>query len=163
MHILQAFLFWTKKFDDSPFLSQLTQERFIYLKRKLCIIANEFSFEIGKISLMRACTIKRVRPNLYGAPCNSCTNCNLQWASSQEGVLGVEMMELAVRKIKNKTNVMVPKGNSSTFNVHRSQVLLRYLYNSLAQIIQPFSFLVYFPWDYGSPFRPHCTVVGRAF
>ena len=38
----------------------------------------------------------------------------------------MEMTEFAVRKIKNKTNVMVPKGNSSTFNVHRSQVLLRY-------------------------------------
>ena len=42
----------------------------MYLKRKLCIVENELSFEIGSISVMRACVIKRVRPILYGTPCN---------------------------------------------------------------------------------------------
>ena len=45
----------------------------MYLKRKLCIAANELSFEIGSISVMRACEIKRMRPNIYGGPCNSLT------------------------------------------------------------------------------------------
>ena len=69
MHHLQIFLFWNSKFEDSPFLSQLTKERVIYLKRKLCIVANECSFDTGRISVMRARVIKRVRPILYGAPC----------------------------------------------------------------------------------------------
>ena len=42
----------------------------MYLKIMLCVVVNEFSFEIGRISDMRAFEIKRVRPNLYGAPCN---------------------------------------------------------------------------------------------
>ena len=69
IHLHQIFLFWTFNFDDSPFLSQLTQERGIYLKRKLCIVANECSFEIRRISIIRACEIKRVHPNLYGVSC----------------------------------------------------------------------------------------------
>ena len=69
MHLLQTFLFWTLNFDDFLFLSQLTQERVVYLKRKLCIDTNECSFKIGRISFMRACVIKKVRPILYGAPC----------------------------------------------------------------------------------------------
>ena len=71
MHLLQIFLFWTFNFDDSPFLSQLTQERGIYLKRKLCIVANECIFEIGRISVLRPCVIKRVRLDLYGPPCTT--------------------------------------------------------------------------------------------
>ena len=69
MHLLQTFLFWTLNFDNSPFLSQLTMERGIYLKRKLCTIANECRFEIGRIAIIRACVIERMRPILYGAPC----------------------------------------------------------------------------------------------
>ena len=41
----------------------------MYLKIKLCKIANDCSFEIGRISVMRACEIKRVRADLYGSPC----------------------------------------------------------------------------------------------
>ena len=37
--------------------------------------AHEFSFEIGKISVIRAYEIKRVRPDLYGATCLS----KLKW------------------------------------------------------------------------------------
>ena len=70
----------------------------------------------------------------------SYANCNLQWVTSQEGVLGVEMMEFAVKRIKNKTNVMVTQEERKTFNVHRSQVLLRFLCNRLTQIIHPCSF-----------------------
>ena len=62
MHILQTFLFWTSNFDDTWV---------IYLKRKLCVVANECSFEIGRISVIRACEIKRVRPNIYGGPCST--------------------------------------------------------------------------------------------
>ena len=40
-----------------------------YLKRKLCSIENEYNFEIGKIFVMRACEIKRVKADLYGSPC----------------------------------------------------------------------------------------------
>ena len=69
MHLLQTYLLWTLNFDDSPFLSQQTWERVIYLKRKLCIVANECSFDIGKIPVMRAYEIKRVPANLYGSPC----------------------------------------------------------------------------------------------
>ena len=69
MHLLQTYLLWTLNFDDSPFLSQQTWERVIYLKRKLCIVANECSFDIGKIPVMRAYEIKRVSANLYGSPC----------------------------------------------------------------------------------------------
>ena len=69
MDPLQTFLFWTLNFDNSPFLSQLTKEKVTYLKRKLSIVANECSFEIGRISIMRACEIKRVTTNLYGSPC----------------------------------------------------------------------------------------------
>ena len=69
MNLLQTFLFWTLNFDGSPFLSQLTKERVIYCKRKLCIVANECSFEIERFSIMRACEIKRVMANLYGPPC----------------------------------------------------------------------------------------------
>ena len=32
----------------------------MYLKRKLCIVENDLSFEIGRISVMRACEIKKV-------------------------------------------------------------------------------------------------------
>ena len=64
MHLLQTFLFWTSNFDDPPFLSQLTKERVMYLKRKLCIVANEISFEIRRNSVMRACETKRVRLDL---------------------------------------------------------------------------------------------------
>ena len=52
-----------------PFLNQWTQERFIYLKRKLYIVVNECSFELGSISFMRAGVIKIVRLDLYGTPC----------------------------------------------------------------------------------------------
>ena len=69
MHLCQKFLFWTSNSDDSPFVSQLTKERVMYLKRKLCIVENELSFEIGRISFRRACEIKRVRLDLYGSPC----------------------------------------------------------------------------------------------
>ena len=41
----------------------------MYLKRMLCIVANELSFEIGRISVMRVCENKRVRPHIYGGPC----------------------------------------------------------------------------------------------
>ena len=41
----------------------------MYLKRKLCTVANECSFEIGRITVLRACVIKRVRLDLYGTPC----------------------------------------------------------------------------------------------
>ena len=68
-HLFQTFLFWTSNFEDSPFLSQFTQKRVLYLKRKLCVVANECSFEIGRISIMRAFEIKRVRADLYGSPC----------------------------------------------------------------------------------------------
>ena len=37
----------------------------------LCIVAKECSFEIGRISVMRAYEIKRVRPNIYGGPCST--------------------------------------------------------------------------------------------
>ena len=70
MYLLQTSFFWTSHFDNSPFLSQLTyKQRVIYPKRKLCIVGNECSFEIGRISVMRVRQIKRVHPNLYGAPC----------------------------------------------------------------------------------------------
>ena len=37
MHLLQASLFWTWNFDESPILGLLTQEEVIYLKKKaLC-------------------------------------------------------------------------------------------------------------------------------
>ena len=71
MHLLQTFLFWTSNFDDSPFLSQLTKERVMYLKRKLCIVKNYLSFEIGWIFVMRAYETKRLGLDLYGTPCNS--------------------------------------------------------------------------------------------
>ena len=69
MYLLQTSLYWTWNFDESPILVLLTQEEVIYLKRKLCVVANECSFEIGRIFIIRACVIKRVRPILYGAPC----------------------------------------------------------------------------------------------
>ena len=54
----------------------MTKERVTYLKRKLCIVVNECSFEIGRISVTRFCEIKivaPVRPVIYGAPCNLIT------------------------------------------------------------------------------------------
>ena len=69
MHPLKTLLFWTSNFDNSQFLSQLTQERVVNLKSKLCRVANKLSFEIGRISVMRACETKRVRLDLYGTPC----------------------------------------------------------------------------------------------
>ena len=41
----------------------------MYLKRKLCIVVNECSYEIGRISVMIFREIKMVPPDLYGAPC----------------------------------------------------------------------------------------------
>ena len=41
----------------------------MFLKRKFFIIENEYSVDIGRISVIRACVIKRVRPILYGPPC----------------------------------------------------------------------------------------------
>ena len=41
------------------------------LKRKPNIVAIECRFEIGRISVARACEIKIVRPDLYGTPCIS--------------------------------------------------------------------------------------------
>ena len=41
----------------------------VYLKRKPYIVVNDFSFEIGRISVMRVCEIRIVRPILYGSPC----------------------------------------------------------------------------------------------
>ena len=41
----------------------------MYLKRKLYIVVNECSFELGIISFMRAGVIKIVRLDLYGPPC----------------------------------------------------------------------------------------------
>ena len=52
--------FSSLNFDNSTFLSQLTKERVMYLKRKLCIVENDLSFEIGRISVMTACMIKSV-------------------------------------------------------------------------------------------------------
>ena len=43
------------------------QTRYVICERPL--VANEYNFEIGRISVMRACVIKRVRPILYGATC----------------------------------------------------------------------------------------------
>ena len=43
----------------------------MYLKRMLCIIVSELSFEIGRISVMRACETKRVALDLYGTPCTA--------------------------------------------------------------------------------------------
>ena len=104
MHHLQIFLFWNSKFEDSPFLSQLTKERVIYLKRKLCIVANECSFDTGRISVMRARVIKRVRPILYGAPCNhllstpSLTKDLHRFYHGQNFVLLIGIMRQVLRK-----------------------------------------------------------------
>ena len=46
-------LFSSLNFDYSPFLSQLTSERVIYLKRKLWIVVNENSFETIRISVKK--------------------------------------------------------------------------------------------------------------
>ena len=72
LYLLQTFLFWTSFYDNSLFLSPLTKKRVIYLKRKLCLIVNEYSIEIGSISVMRAYVIKRVPANFYGSPCTYC-------------------------------------------------------------------------------------------
>ena len=71
-------LFSSLNFDNSLFLSQLTLERVIYLKRKLWIVVNENSFETGRISVMegsRQVLVKvmlfQLRERLYpqdGAP-----------------------------------------------------------------------------------------------
>ena len=45
------------------------RERDVYSKRKLCIVVNECSYEIGRISVMIFREIKMVPPDLYGAPC----------------------------------------------------------------------------------------------
>ena len=45
-------LFSSLNFDDSLFLSQLTQERVIYLFRKPWIVVHETSFEIGGKPIM---------------------------------------------------------------------------------------------------------------
>ena len=68
----------------------------MYLKRKLCIVANEFSFEIGRISVMRACVLYRARPILYGTPCNS-----FLW--SRKRIFPIHISYLQIDNVRNVT------------------------------------------------------------
>ena len=55
----------------------------MYLKRKLYIVVNECSFELGRISFMTAGVIKIVRLDLYGPPCKfEFQNCVLDTISN---------------------------------------------------------------------------------
>ena len=65
----RLFCFELRTLTTPHFKASWPRKKFYYLKRKLCIVANECSFEIGRISVMRVREIKRVHPNLYGAPC----------------------------------------------------------------------------------------------
>ena len=67
----------------------------MYLKRKLCIVENDLSFEIGRISVMRACETKRLWLVLYGTPCIfsvSWCQCILVWPQNF-WVLGISIFE----------------------------------------------------------------------
>ena len=55
----------------------------MYLKRKPNIVANECSFEIGKISNMKACMVKVVRPILSGTPCKGPNLPSFKWFFNQ--------------------------------------------------------------------------------
>ena len=52
VHLFRIF-FRFSNFADFPFLSQQTQERFIYLKRNLQIIINESTYETGRSCIKR--------------------------------------------------------------------------------------------------------------
>ena len=58
------------KFWGASIFEQFDLRKSIYLKRKPCIVANEWSLLIGRISVLRACYIRIVRPDPYGSPCS---------------------------------------------------------------------------------------------
>ena len=69
MHCLQNLFFGLQTLMTRHFLASLPGKKYIYLKRKPYTVLNECTFDIGWISVIRACENRIVRPDLYGSSC----------------------------------------------------------------------------------------------
>ena len=68
MHLFQA-LFLDFQIQQLAIFKPVDLGKSYTLQKEALHVAKECSFEIGRISVMRAYEIKRVRADLYGSPC----------------------------------------------------------------------------------------------